>query len=530
MVLRKKMPKARVVHEVPVIDLFAGPGGLGEGFSALQHDRVRFDVMLSVEKDPAAHQTLLLRSFFRQLCANAVPSEYYAYLKGELSAEDLFHAFPDEAAVAASRALHLEMGPRTTPRVYAHIDRALGDATAWVLVGGPPCQAYSVVGRSRLKNLGRAAFERKEMHVLYREYLRVLARYLPPVFVMENVKGLLSATYAGASTFERIISDLSSPTVAVRESVNGRKPSSRRGSDYTILSFVHPGTSATSLRPEDYVIVAEKFGIPQNRHRVMLLGIRADLAVPGGLSLQPSPAPPVRDVLRDLPTLRSQLSREADDASAWVRAIRDAMRGFRPDDLDEAILETMTGALDCLRSTAGVGGRWMSKTRGPRLPQSALSEWILDPAMDFVVNHETRKHIPNDLVRYLFASSYAVVHGVSPKLHQFPASLLPNHQNVAHTVRHRHGFFNDRFRVQVEDQPATTVTSHICKDGHYFIHHDPTQCRSWTVREAARVQTFPDNYFFEGTRTDQYRQVGNAVPPYLAVQLARIVASVLSAQ
>jgi DNA (cytosine-5)-methyltransferase 1 len=164
------------------------------------------------------------------------------------------------------------------------------------------------------------------------------------------------------------------------------------------------------------------------------------------------------------------------------------------------------------------------------LPATALTEWLIDPAMDFVVNHETRRHMKEDLLRYLFASSYAIANGVSPKLHQYPTELLPNHENVARTVKNRHGFFNDRFRVQVSEQPATTVTSHICKDGHYFIHHDPTQCRCWTVREAARAQTFPDNYFFEGTRTDQYRQVGNAVPPYLALQVAQVVAAVLSAQ
>jgi len=228
--------------------------------------------------------------------------------------------------------------------------------------------------------------------------------------------------------------------------------------------------------------------------------------------------------------LRSQLSREPDNASAWVREIRRQMHEFRPEEIDGRVLAAMRGALPCLERATESGGRWVTKTSGSSLPATPLTEWLVDPAMGFVVNHETRKHIPRDLLRYLFASSYAAVKGHSPKLHEFPSELLPNHENAARTVKYRHGFFNDRFRVQVEDEPATTVTSHICKDGHYFIHHDPKQCRSWTVREAARVQTFPDNYFFEGTRTDQFRQVGNAVPPYLALQVASVVASILDAQ
>ena len=134
----------------------------------------------------------------------------------------------------------------------------------------------------------------------------------------------------------------------------------------------------------------------------------------------------------------------------------------------------------------------------------------------------------SDLARYLFAATFAHSQGYSPRLDVFPSKLLPDHLNVQLWSEAEAIPFKDRFRVQCRDEPATTVVAHIAKDGHYYIHYDPSQCRSLTVREAARLQTFPDNYFFAGNRTEQYTQVGNAVPPLLAHKLARIVRSLLN--
>ncbi len=158
------------------------------------------------------------------------------------------------------------------------------------------------------------------------------------------------------------------------------------------------------------------------------------------------------------------------------------------------------------------GKRWDLETL-----LAGLAAWYrgLDPPL--VLNHETRTHMPEDLARYLFCAVYARLKAFRPRRPIFPPRLAPHHRNWAS------GQFDDRFRVQVADQPATTVMSHIAKDGHYFIHYDPAQCRSLTVREAARLQTFPDSYFFEGNRTQQYTQVGNAVPPFLARQIADVV-------
>lgn len=166
------------------------------------------------------------------------------------------------------------------------------------------------------------------------------------------------------------------------------------------------------------------------------------------------------------------------------------------------------------------GGRFVTH---PRTSAGSIDWWIGKNApTDGFANHETRGHMTSDLLRYLFASSYASVNGKSPRATNFPENLAPLHKSWIS------GGFNDRFRVQLENLPSTTFTSHISKDGHYFIHPDPTQCRSLTVREAARLQTFPDNYFFEGNRTEQYVQVGNAVPPLLGYLIAQRIHELIS--
>ena len=133
-------------------------------------------------------------------------------------------------------------------------------------------------------------------------------------------------------------------------------------------------------------------------------------------------------------------------------------------------------------------------------------------------------HLAQDLIRYLFSCLFVDLKGTFPRMDDFAKYnkvLVPDHENAAS------GKFNDRFRVQLKNKPATTITSHISKDGHYFIHYDAKQCRSLTVREAARIQTFPDNYLFRGSRTAQFHQVGNAVPPFLAYQVSQIVFNIL---
>ena len=509
------------MKKIPIIDLFAGPGGLGEGFSSLVDERGRsvFDIKLSIEKDVNAHKTLTLRSFFRQFKkkGEAVPKEYYDVIKEnslkkrEALISIMLDSFP-EGLEAKNEACLVELGSKewSAERVDTLIEERLeGQNKKWLLIGGPPCQAYSNVGRSRVGGID------PEDHrvYLYKEYLRIITKHRPAVYVMENVKGLLSANVGEERVFDRMKVDLS---------LNG---------DYTIYSFVKPVSD-----DRDFLIKSERYGIPQKRHRVILLGVRNDLEY-NPQYLKESNEVSLKSIIENLPKLRSGLNRTfvhyneseqnkngkpkriyhdlKDTPETWTNFMKASLAEIK--DWGEIDLNSLNKEPQTFEN--GIGSEFVA-TNSKMNIKHPLSKWYNDNKLEGVANHQSRSHLTQDLMRYLFAGLYVEQYGTFPRLEDFARhnyTLIPDHENV------ESGKFTDRFRVQVAERPATTVTSHISKDGHYFIHYDPKQCRSLTVREAARIQTFPDNYLFRGSRTQQFHQVGNAVPPYLAHQLALIV-------
>lgn len=159
-----------------VIDVFAGPGGLGEGFAAFSHGvgKSKFRLALSIEKDQTAHSTLLLRSFYRQFDPEIIPPEYWSYARKEITKAELFDFYPQQAKAAAEEAQCIELGKTPAHEVKNLISQRLNGSKKWVLVGGPPCQAYSLVGRARMRTTN-PDFEDDARHFLYKEYLRIIA-------------------------------------------------------------------------------------------------------------------------------------------------------------------------------------------------------------------------------------------------------------------------------------------------------------------------------------------------------------------
>ncbi|MCU7835601.1 MAG: DNA cytosine methyltransferase [gamma proteobacterium symbiont of Taylorina sp.] len=519
---------------IKIIDLFAGPGGLGEGFSSFKNKKGYhpFKIAISIEKEGSAHRTLKLRSFFRQFSDDNKPVEYYSFLKGEFGnyPEDRLYRLPkyaNELKQACSEAQQLELG-KDNEMITEKINNALGDKDC-ILIGGPPCQAYSLAGRARNKGIKDYRAEKDHRNFLFKEYLKIIALFQPTIFVMENVKGMLSAKVDGVSIYETIFNDLHDPCKAVNTEPRRNKSKHK----YKIFSLVTPVDDNKKIKPNDFVIKSENFGIPQRRHRVILLGIREDHTHKWNnkFILNKQENISVVDVINDLPKLRSGLSKEQNNDNNWLKTIKSqakntikALKKTSKNDIAKEFENIMT----VLQAPKQRQGYNFGLKHNQSMSKANLENWYYDKKLgQNICNHETRGHISSDLQRYLFCSIWAKVayskgcDSLSPKSKDYPVELMPNHKNF------QSGKFSDRFRVQPWNIPATTITCHISKDGHYFIHPDPLQCRSFTVREAARIQTFPDNYFFVGTRTQQYVQVGNAVPPLLAHSIAEIIYKIL---
>lgn len=495
-----------------IVDLFAGPGGLGEGFASYREaGRSPFHIGISVEKEASAHRTLSLRAFLRdhQVRHGRLPKEFIDFHAGARNEPDWAEVDPTAFTNASQEARRLELGTEAaTEAIDQAIERLRRGFDNTILIGGPPCQAYSLVGRARSRGKVGYVPEEDARHYLFREYIRVLDRLRPAVFVMENVKGMLSSTVESRLVFEMLMEDLSS--------VGGH------GKGLYELRAIRVADGVARLeearRPSDFIVRAEALGVPQRRHRVIIVGIRSDVARhTANAEVEVATPHNVSEAIGNLPKLRSGLSR-ADSEVAWLSAVKLAA---------SSLSSGVSGQVDLARAFRAIARHLAddkSLARSDRsLPagygnsNDALMRWIERPELTALAQHETRGHMMSDLGRYLFAAAYGQEYGTSPKAEEFPTSLIPNHKNW-HT-----GMFSDRFRVQLAGEPSTTVTSHISKDGHYFIHPDPLQCRSLTVREAARLQTFPDDYLFMGNRTEQYVQVGNAVPPFLARQIAALI-------
>lgn len=400
------------------IDLFAGAGGLSEGFSS-----VGFEPVAHIEMNSDAAYTLKTRACYYYLKENGQLNAYYNYERGLITRDALYELVPDEVLESV---INATISEGSINAIFERVDTLLQRNPDWnntvdIVIGGPPCQAYSVIGRAvREDNM-----EDDPRNYLYKLYCRFLRRYQPKMFVFENVPGLLTAN--DGKHFENI---------------------------KRYLRHVGYKIDFKELNAKD-------FGVLQNRRRIIIIGWRTDEQYCYPEFTPVSHTYTVSDILKDLPVMQ-----------------------------------------------AGGSSSKYRKTK----PSKYLAEYGIRNNNDVLTFHVARPHIDRDKDIYR-----RVIDAWNDGHRRLKYCDLPQelrtHKNVTD--------FLDRFKIVEGDTAAChTMMAHISKDGHYFIHPDKKQARSITVREAARIQSFPDNYFFEGSRTAAFIQIGNAVPPVMAKAIA----------
>ena len=403
------------------IDLFAGAGGLSEGFI-----QAGFSPVAHVEMNPYAAQTLETRTGYYYLKAQGKLDIYKDYISGKITRDEFLQHIPEEQL----QSVFCEtMSNETLPRLFENIDRILtqrGIKQVDVIIGGPPCQAYSLVGRAQSKHM-ETPMSADPRNDLYKLYARFLQKYHPKMFVFENVMGIKSAN-SGATWLK------------VQEAL--------RSVGYEI---------------ECHEQNSKNFGVLQNRRRMIIVGWLKNTGLSYPQFEQTIADATVNDILSDLPALQpggKSGEYRSDDFSDYLRST-----GIRKDS------DILTH--HCARP---------NKDRDIEIYRRTIELW----------NDGHKRLNYNDLPDEL-------------KTHKNRKSFL------------------DRFKVVEGDEAyCHTMLAHISKDGHYFIHPDIEQHRSITVREAARIQSFPDDYFFEGPRTAQFVQIGNAVPTLMASDIVQI--------
>ncbi|CDN31929.1 DNA-cytosine methyltransferase [Mucinivorans hirudinis] len=397
------------------IDLFAGAGGLSEGFI-----RQGYTPIAHVEMNTHACDTLKTRMVYHQLAtAKDKLGIYTQYLKGQISRDEFWsHGTAD----VLDSVINIEISDKTIDSIFDRIDKLKQEDSVDIVIGGPPCQAYSVAGRAR----DPQSMETDPRNFLYKYYLQFLQRYKPKMFVFENVPGILSAK--NGEHFENIKKGIEEAGYNL---------------DYRILD-------------------ASKFGVIQNRKRVILIG--------------------------------------------WQKELKLSYPEFEQVENNNEILRDLFYDLPWLAPGTGEQTTLYTKPCNTYLNESKIRS-----NDEFVTQHIVRPHNTRDIEIY----RRAITMWLNERKRLNYATLpdeLKTHSN-------QKSFLN-RFQVVDNIGCSHTVVAHIAMDGHYYIYPDLKQIRSISIREAARIQSFPDNYFFEGGRTNAFKQIGNAVPVLMADKIA----------